>query len=178
MTEPRPIYLVRPAGTDKQAVWDYREEFMRDGETIHGSGSLEHAATFEGWLRAAIDSENEETVPEGRVPATQYLAVRESDGRLVGMIQIRHRLNEYLRAEGGHIGYSVRKSERRKGYATIMLRQALEACRQLGIDEALVTCDPTNVGSAGVIKANGGIYDRRVKTQTGGQLDHYWITVS
>src|ERR1700757_1479632 len=122
------LILVKPSEQSKDDVLAYRDEFIQSKDSMHGSGDLENAASFEEWLRKACNNENEKTVQEGRVPASEYLAVRESDGRLVGMMNIRHRLNDALRFEGGHIGFSVRKSERRKGYATQMLREALSIC--------------------------------------------------
>lgn len=171
------IKLIKPAPQYKQAIIEYRDEFMNAGETIHGSGGLDRISSIEEWFQHCVDSENIDTLSEDRVPATQFLAVRESDDRLVGMIQIRHTLNAHLKLEGGHIGYSVRKSERRKGYATQMLRLALVACKGFGIKEALITCEPNNIGSAGVIKANGGVYERQVKLENGEMLDHYLIAV-
>lgn len=172
------IKLVKPSLKHKHAVLEYREEFLNAHETIHGSGGLEHLTSFEEWLKLCVDSEREETVPEGRVPATEYLAIRKSDEKVVGMISIRHRLNDYLQREGGNIGYSVRKAERRKGYATQMLGAALEVCKELGIRRALITCEPDNLGSAGVIKANGGVYEKQVTREDGGKLDHYWVAIS
>ena len=169
------IKLIKPALSNKQAVLEYRDEFLNAHETIHGSGSLERFATFEEWLKACEDNEHKDRIAKDRVPATLYLAVRQSDGRLVGMIDVRHSLNEFLKAIGGHIGYSVRKSERRKGYASQMLKLALMRCRELGIKDVLVTCESTNVASAGVIKANGGMYEKQVVTEDFGKLDHYWI---
>lgn len=90
------------------------------------------------------------------------------------MIDIRHRLNEYLLQFGGNIGYSVRPSQRRKGYATEMLALALEECRKLGIDRALVTCDKTNIGSAKTIQKNGGVLENEVLE--GDRItQRYWI---
>lgn len=170
----RPILTI-PEPRHKEAVLDYRDEFLQNGETIHGSGNIEHAASYESWLQSCTDSQHRATVPEGRVPATQYIAIRRSDNRLVGMLQIRHELNKGLRIQGGHIGYSVRKSERRKGYATEMLKQALVICKKHGIQEVLLTCSPLNTGSAKVIKSNGGVYDKGVILPNEEKLDHYWI---
>jgi predicted acetyltransferase len=74
----------------------------------------------------------------------------------LGQLSIRHTLNRRLRFKGGHIGYSVRPSQRRRGYATLMLRLALPVAHRMGIDPALITCDDTNIASRRVIEANGG----------------------
>ena len=103
-----------------------------------------------------------------------FLAIREEDNKLVGMINIRHTLNEYLYNYGGHIGYSVRKIERRKGYAKEMLKIALEECIKLGIEKVLITCDVDNIASAKTIKSCGGILENEVPND--GRLNQrYWI---
>ena len=83
---------------------------------------------------------NPATLPEGMVIATQFLCIRKSDNKLVGMIQVRHYFNEYLEKYAGHIGYSVRPSERRKGYASWMLNNIKPFCRSIGLDKILVCC--------------------------------------
>jgi predicted acetyltransferase len=170
------LVLVKPSEEFASDVIAYRDEFTQHVETLHGAGSLSRAATFEEWLRDVRAFENEMTVPVGMVPATTYLAVRESDNRLVGIVNIRHRLTNALRLEGGHIGFSVRRSERRKGYATQMLRQAIAICRDMGIDAVLVTCDENNTASACVIKANGGVRADDAATVDGRSIQRFWIT--
>ena len=119
------------------------------------------------------------TVPKGRVPATQYIFVREEDDKIVGMLQIRHCLNDYLEKYGGHIGYSVAPSERRMGYATQMLETALPKCKELGMDKVLITCIDNNEGSRKTILANGGIYESTVYEPDGKMfLERYWIVLS
>jgi predicted acetyltransferase len=172
------IILVKPTVQHKQAILAYRDEFLQNQEKIHGSGDIEHAASFETWLQTCTVGEREETMPKGRVPATQYLAITVSDSKLVGMLQIRHSLNNHLKIQGGHIGYSVRKSERRKGYATQMLGTALIICKQLGIQRVLLTCASANIGSAGVIRANNGVYEKQLTLEDGSKLDHYWVQLA
>jgi predicted acetyltransferase len=89
-----------------------------------------------------------------RVPQTS-LWLTDGD-EFLGQLSIRHALNRRLRYKGGHIGYSVRPSRRRRGYATLMLRLSLPVANGFGIDPALITCDDTNVASRRVIEANGG----------------------
>jgi predicted acetyltransferase len=106
-----------------------------------------------------------------RVPQTNLWLVEGED--YLGRLSIRHRLNRRLRFKGGHIGYDVRPSVRRRGYATLMLRLSLPVAHQLGIDPALITCDDTNVGSRRVIEANGG----RLASASDGIL-RFWVPTS
>ncbi len=168
------LFLVFPSEDFSDDIIGYRKEFIENGEVMHGAAWLQSAASVEDWIAALRDDSDERTVREGLVPAHTYLCVRKSDHRIVGIIQIRHRLNAYLARLGGHIGYSVRKSERRKGYAKEMLRQALLACDQLGIGDVLLTCDKENIASAKTILANGGVLENEIQ-KDGGITQRYWI---
>lgn len=120
-----------------------------------------------------------ETIPSHWVPSTQYIYVRESDNKVVGVIQIRHYFNEFLEKYGGHIGYSVCPSERRKGYAMQMLIAVLPKCKALGIDNVLICCVTGNEGSRKTIINNGGVYESTVyEPEKKVYLERYWITIS
>jgi len=115
-------------------------------------------------------------LPEGYVPDSTYWLVRESDGTLLGVSNLRHRLDAALEDYGGHIGYGIRPSERRKGYGTLMLKLTLDKARERGIRRVLITCDPENIGSVRVIQNNSGVlasesYSERAKRVT----SRYWI---
>ncbi|WP_285550957.1 GNAT family N-acetyltransferase [Actinoplanes regularis] len=109
--------------------------------------------------------------PEGFVPSTTLWWVE--DEHYLGRLAIRHRLTASLLEAGGHIGYDVRPSARRRGHATAMLRAALPVARGLGIASALVTCDLTNAASRKVIEANGGVFE----DQRGEKL-RFWVPTS
>lgn len=117
------------------------------------------------------------TATEDRVPDSVFFLLDEEKNRLLGAVNIRHDLNAALLQEGGHIGAGVRPSERRKGYATEMIRLALLECKKLGIDRALVTCDKENVGSAKAIVKNGGVLENDFVNSDGEVEQRYWITL-
>jgi predicted acetyltransferase len=170
------LKLVLPTPEYKEKIMDYKREFIENGDSMDGTAGLKNAESFEAWYLAFCDNLKEETVREGLVPATTYMAVSNEDGRLIGMIDIRHRLNDYLSKFGGHIGYSIRKSERQQGYATEMLALALKECAKINIDKVLITCDKNNIGSAKTIVNNGGKLENEVPE--GDRItQRYWINI-
>ena len=170
------LYLMNPSEDFVQEIADYRQEFIARGDSMDGTASLYRLPDPYDWLEQVKDLSAPETTPEGWVPCSQYICVRAHDKRIVGMIQVRHVFNEYLEKYGGHIGYSVRPSERGKGYAKWMLRSVLPYCRELGLKKLLITCDEDNSASARVIVDNGGEYESTVlEPDDQIRLERYWI---
>ena len=114
---------------------------------------------------------------EGKVPDSVYFLLDIEREILLGAVNIRHYLNDYLLQFGGHIGDGIRPSERRKGYATEMIRLSLIECKKLGIDRVLMVCDKTNIGSAKSIIKNGGVLENEFVDDNGKTQQRYWIEV-
>ncbi len=170
------LKLVLPTPEYKENLMEYKREFIENGDSMDGTAGLRNAETFEEWYSAFCDNLKEETVRAGLVPSNTYMAISTDDGRLIGMIDIRHRLNDYLLDFGGHIGYSVRKSERQQGYATEMLALALAECVKLNIYKILITCDKDNIASAKTIINNGAKLENEIP-EGNGITQRYWITL-
>ena len=154
----------------------YRQEFLDADSSMDGCGALRRCEDPIEYIKVCESYTRPETTPPGRVPATQLFYVRPSDGRIFGMLQIRHTLNEYLAMYAGHIGYSVRPSERRRGYAVSMLRDALSMCCTLGLREVLITCDDGNIGSEKTIRYNSGVYESTVhEPDEDVDVKRFWI---
>lgn len=147
---------VVPSIEYKEQAIDYINEFYEYNSEINGAGGLHrYLDNYEGWLEHLEESRNR--IPnEEKVPAETYFLVRESDNKIVGMINIRLALNEKLKKYGGHIGYSIRPTERQKGYNKINLYLGLLICQKYGIKEVLMDCDKDNLGSSKTIQALGG----------------------
>ena len=170
--------FIRPDRRYAAQIREYRQEFLDAGDSMDGTGALRRMEDMDGYLEWCAQCENPDLTPENLVPATQFLLIRKSDGKLVGMLQIRHRFNDFLARYGGHIGYSVRPSERRKGYAKEMLGLALPFCREVGLEKVLITCIEGNIASEKTILANGGVYESTVfEPQEQISLKRFWITL-
>ena len=168
--------LLKPTEEYCVQIKRYREEFLACGDSMDGTDGLRNTEDPLKWIEHCRSCEDNFNVPEGRVPATQFIFVREEDKKIVGMIQIRHYFNDYLEKYGGHIGYSVAPDERFKGYATQMLKAALPECKKLGLDRVLITCIDSNEGSRKTILANGGVYESTVyEPEEKVYLERYWI---
>lgn len=173
------LYLIAPSLEYEEEILSYRQEFLAAGGKEQGGfGTLLTVDSAAQWIQDAKDALSESACREGYVPASQYICVRESDKKIVGTIQIRHYLNDYLAQYGGHIGYSVRPSERKKGYATWMLANSLPLCRSLNLDKVLITCKNDNEGSRRVIKNNNGVYEQTVYNPNQNvYMEKYWISL-
>ena len=168
------IILVKPDLSYADEIIKYKEESLKENPLINGSAGLNRFSSIEDWLEELKKRSSEATVPEGLVPSSTYIGVREKDNYIVGMIDIRHYLNEYLTQVGGNIGYSVRKTERNKGYAKQMLKLALEKCKELKIKKVLITCDEDNIASEKVIlSANAKFED--IRNVDGENKKRFWI---
>ncbi|VTX91903.1 GNAT family N-acetyltransferase [Fusobacterium periodonticum] len=168
------IILVKPDLSYADEIIKYKEESLAESPIINGSAGLNRFSSIEDWLEELKKRSSEDTVPKGLVPSSTYLAVREKDNYIVGMIDIRHYLNKYLTQVGGNIGYGVRKTERNKGYAKQMLKLALEKCKELKIKKVLITCDEDNIASEKVIlSANAKLED--IRNVDGENKKRFWI---
>lgn len=167
------LKLVRPTLEMKEEALKYRQEHFDNNETIiNGSELLDKTESYEVWLQSVTDNASPATVNPNWVVTDTFFAVDEK-GEIVGIIDLRHALNEFLK-DFGNCGYSVRPSKRCRGYATEMLRQVLEVAKKAGLKEVHLSVERSNAASVKTITKNGGVYERSFEFE-GEMADVYSI---
>lgn len=170
--------LVRPISMYADQISEFRQEFLDVDSSMDGTGPLRRMEDPAAYIARCVRDEDPNLISANRVPATQFLFIRKEDNKLVGMIQVRHYFNDLLEKYSGLIGYSVRPSERRKGYAKEMLKSVLPFCKEIGLEKVLITCIDGNTGSEKTILANGGVYDFTVyEPDEQVYLKRFWIAL-
>lgn len=169
------ITLIEPTLKLRDAFLEMAEEFQAAREIY---SHHETARRNFGVFMYELDSmANERNLPSAIVPMTTYWLVR-GGTQILGESRLRHSLTPALRIEGGHIGYAIRPSARRKGYGTCILALTLEKARAMGLERVLVTCDTDNIASARIIEKNGGVFSGSdISPHSGKQVSQYWIRI-
>ena len=164
--------LRRPRLADKEIVLEMMAEFEKSQSPHDGGFWDTEKFVYEEWLETNMQKEMGINLPENRVPFIQFVSF-DDVGRALGFLNLRLRMNEGLLNYAGNIGYSIRPSERGKGYAKEALRQGLQVAKEKNIKKALVTCSVNNPASRAVILANGGVLE---DVRNG--VERYWIEVA
>lgn len=170
------MILVKPELEFKTEALAYRQEHFDNGEMIiNGSGLLDKTDSYEQWLQNVKNNADKKTVDKNWVLTDTYFAMDEDKKRIVGIIDLRYELNDFLK-DIGNCGYSVRPSERRKGYAGEMLRQVVEKAKKYGLTEIHLSVEKDNIPSIKTILKNNGVYERSFEFE-GKKADIYKIIV-
>lgn len=171
------LKLVTPTLEYNEQVMKYRKVFLDNNENLSGCAELEDVSSYEEWID--FDNRRSKIYAKDYVPSTVCLCIRVKDDKLVGIIDFRHDLTDFLLKYGGNIGYSIHPEERRKGYGTEMLRLMLMKCREHNKKRVLLTCDKENIASAKIMIANGAVMENEVVDEVNlsksGIIQRYWI---
>lgn len=165
------LKLAMPTIKHKEAVVNFKNEFLAANERISGGVGLEQAENYEDWLSCKY------TPHYGRVKERVFLAFDEQNN-LVGISDIRLEENDFIKTYAGQIGYSICPSQRKKGYATELLRLTLKKAAHLGYNKILITCNETNIASAKVIEKNGGILEKIIPHHGFPNVKRYYIDLA
>ncbi|MFA5934659.1 MAG: GNAT family N-acetyltransferase [Candidatus Paceibacterota bacterium] len=167
------IQLVKPQLKYKDSFYEAIAEFEKE-EKGYSDFFNGFENKFDEFILKLENAEKGIGLEEGYVPYTYMFLV--DDDKYIGTVSIRHKLNDILKKEGGHIGYDVRPSERRKGYGTMILKLSLLIAKQIGLDRVMITCDDNNVASWKIMEKNGAVLDEKYDYK-GRFKRRYWIDI-
>jgi predicted acetyltransferase len=170
--------LILPTPALKNEFLEMVADFEAANEDCFADTARAISSDFDAYLHKLRQHENGLGLKPGYVPQTTYWFVND-DRQVLGVLRIRHWLTPRLERFGGHIGFEVRPSERRKGHATLMLAFGVERARELGLQRVLLTCAADNLASARVIEKNGGIFEDQIQQpDRDTPIRRYWIDLS
>ncbi len=171
----RRLALISPLKIHQNDCEDYIKECIQFGVETHGTSRIDEMP-YDAWLQQVYKDLFGDVDYKTRVPATTFLVYHHAV--LVGFVNIRHELNDFLLNYGGHIGYMIRPSQHNKGYGTEMLSLVLDYCKTaLKLDKVLLATSPGNSASERVIIKNGGIYEDTRYSEIHGDSKRYWIKI-
>ncbi len=173
--------LVLPSVQYKRSFIEAVKEFQKNTDMravrrsrYHELSTTELEKNFNTFVERELSHAEGKNLPAGYVPQTDYWLIDRNE--FIGHVNIRHELTDHLKEIGGHIGYDIRPSKRRQGYGNKILELTISKAKNLGIDQALLTCDVTNIPSRKIIEKNGGILENEVTNpETGVNKLRFWI---
>ncbi|MDR7317229.1 GNAT family N-acetyltransferase [Brevibacillus nitrificans] len=167
-------HLVEPSMHYRESYLAFYREWKESQEPIVPWVVDKDPSDLAAYLQYLEAEKSEEKLQPGWVANSTYWLVDEEE-QVVGAVNIRHSLNEKLLNTGGHIGYGVVPSQRKKGYATRLLAQSLQKTRELGLTRVMVACDEGNIGSEKTIVKNGGVFESAFIEEDGNVVRRFWI---
>lgn len=166
--------LVEPSLEMEKEYWEFVKEFIKQNEKFIPHAISPVGKNYREWFENNCRNSDEITCPKNLVPSKLYFLQSDSK-KILGAVHVRVRLNDYLSKYGGHIGYSIAPSERKKGYGERILKLALEESYKLEIEKILITCNKKNIASSKIITANGGVLENEVYDNEGQIIQRYWV---
>ena len=172
------LELIRPNPAHEMQALDYIKEHEDNNEfELHGGALLEKSESFASWLKQLAENSDKLTIHNDWVISSTFFAIRKSDEKIIGMVDIRHELNDFLRSYGGHIGIGIRPTERKKGYAIEITKKAIKYCKGIGLSKVMVACYKENIASRKVILKCGGIFEKEFMFSDQKVVQVFWITI-
>lgn len=174
------FYLELPSKNRKNQILDYLNEIIIYNSETNGLGALSKIIdgySFEEALEICLNMQYKKYAKKlGKSQVKTFLLIRKNDDKIIGCINIRWNLTDYMKKYSGNIGYGIRPTERNKGYNKINLYLGLLEAKKLNLNKVMLVCETNNLPSSKTIEALGGILERKEIDPNDGLLtSYYWI---